>query len=192
MKRTCWATLHHRKLVSTRQPPASTATLTATNTYRAGAHSLSRSVYQSQSNRPSFRDGNFLSQVANTLLVFQESNLGIQASANRSDGLQKILVDLGLQHIDFMERCLHLRQTFGARAPFTCRQRWQNRGDETAVKVPRSAPGSPNRATSPGRPASQWCVATPSQTVTAGTRTKGGHERMAACRSQSGPRTAVK
>jgi len=94
-----------------------------------------RLVYQSQADRPGFCDGNFLSEVTNTHLVFQERNFGIPSGAYRGNGLQEILIDLRLEHVDFMERCLHLGQTLGVRTPFTCRQKWQNRGAESALWV---------------------------------------------------------
>ena len=95
--------------------------------------SPSPSVHEAQVGRPGFCNGDFLSEIANTSLVFQKGNFRALTGADRGDGLQEIFVDPGFQLVDFMVRCLHLGQTFGGRPSLTSVQRWQNRGDRSGV-----------------------------------------------------------
>lgn len=121
----------------------------------------------------------------NTLFVFLERDFRAQTRAHRGDGSQKILVDLGFQHVDFLERCLHLGQTFGDLAPLLCRQRWQNRGEGNAAKDLERGSGPSDLVTFPRLRTSRWQVPAQSQVMAATAERMRGFDHCLPAFSQS-------
>jgi len=124
--------------------------------------------------------------------VFNERNLRALPGANGGYGLQKILVDLDLQHVDFLERYLHFGQTFEAGTSLVFRSKMAESGRSKRWLIPGFGLELSISRHFRVAPQSQWRVAAQNLDMTTAIQTPTPPKILPAAVRKHGSRTAAR